>query len=259
MTKVLFLPEVADQFLELAEVLYQQGYLGLKGVAVNYSEQLFRDIQNTLPVKVKKDAPSYFKRYGNDLFYSSFPKSRHTTWYVFYSIQSPNAFRLQLADGFNKEYWRQFDEKVKYSRELLTSCWSTSIIEDALMWKSFNAEIRIKTTTQKLFDAISDPDINIVICDQIKYDPEHPIYTLRDALFYKELSYRNEQEIRFYFDKCRNRDQEISINPNNLIDEVLISPFINNKAQILLKNIKEEFAYLSLRESMIIEKWQHEN
>ena len=86
MTKVLFLPEVADQFLELAEVLYQKGYLGLKEVAVNYSEQLFRDIQNSLPVKVKKDAPSYFKRYGNDLFYSSFPKNRHTTWYVFYSI-----------------------------------------------------------------------------------------------------------------------------------------------------------------------------
>ena len=41
MTKVLFLPEVADQFLELAEVLYQQGYLGLKEVAV----------------KVKKDPP----------------------------------------------------------------------------------------------------------------------------------------------------------------------------------------------------------
>ena len=41
MTKVLFLPEVADQFLELAEVLYQKGYLGLKEVAV----------------KVKKDAP----------------------------------------------------------------------------------------------------------------------------------------------------------------------------------------------------------
>lgn len=171
--------------------------------------------------------------------------------------QTKNAFRLQLADGFNKEYWRQFDEKVKYSRELLTSCWSTSIIEDALMWKSFNAEVRIKTTTKKLLDAISDPDINIIICDQVKYAPESPIYTLRDALFYKELSYRNEQEIRFYFDKGLNGNQEISISPNNLIDEVLISPFINNKAQVLLKNIKEEFAYLSVIESMIIEKWQH--
>ena len=75
MTKVLFLPEVVDQFLELAEVLYQKGYLGFKEVAIDYSEQLFRDIQTNLPLKVKKDAPSYFNRYGNGLFYSSFART----------------------------------------------------------------------------------------------------------------------------------------------------------------------------------------
>ena len=86
MKKVLFLPEVVEQFLEVAEVLYQKGYLGFKEVAVEYSERLFKDIQTNLPLKVKKDAPSYFKRYGNDLFYSSFAANKHTTWYVFYSI-----------------------------------------------------------------------------------------------------------------------------------------------------------------------------
>ena len=30
MTKVLFLPEVVDQFLELAEALYNKGYLGFR-------------------------------------------------------------------------------------------------------------------------------------------------------------------------------------------------------------------------------------
>lgn len=86
MTKVLFLPEVVDQFLELAEVLYNNGYLGFKEVAIDYAEQLFKDIQMNLPLKVKKDVPSHFERYGRGLFYSSFPKNRHTTWYVFYSI-----------------------------------------------------------------------------------------------------------------------------------------------------------------------------
>ena len=76
MKKVLFLPEVVDQFLEVAEVLYQKGYLGFKEVAIEYSERLFRDIQTNLPLKVKKDAPSYFKRYGNDLFYSSFSANK---------------------------------------------------------------------------------------------------------------------------------------------------------------------------------------
>ena len=97
MTKVLFLPEVVDQFLELAEVLYQKGYLGFKEVAIDYSEQLFRDIQTNLPLKVKKDAPSYFKRYGNDLFYSSFTKNKHTTWYVFYSIHDQDGQTVFLV------------------------------------------------------------------------------------------------------------------------------------------------------------------
>lgn len=86
MTKVLFLPEVVDQFLELAEILYHKGYLGFKEVAIDYSEQLFREIQTNLPLKAKKNAPSYFMRYGKDLFFSSFVKNKHTTWYVFYSI-----------------------------------------------------------------------------------------------------------------------------------------------------------------------------
>ena len=90
MTTVLFLPEVVKQFLELAEILYDKGYLGFKDSAINYSEQLFKDIQTYLPLKVKKDAPSYFKRYGNVLFYSSFSRNKNTTWYVFYSIHEEN-------------------------------------------------------------------------------------------------------------------------------------------------------------------------
>lgn len=84
--KVLFLPEVVDQFLELADVLYEKGYLSYKDAALDYSEQLFHDIQTQLPIKVGKGAPVYFERYGTDLFYSAFPHSKHTTWYVFYSL-----------------------------------------------------------------------------------------------------------------------------------------------------------------------------
>ena len=52
MIKVLFLPEVADQFLELAEVLYNEGYLGFKDIAIDYAENLFHDIQSNLPHKL---------------------------------------------------------------------------------------------------------------------------------------------------------------------------------------------------------------
>ena len=84
--KVLFLPEVVNQFLELAEVLYDKGYLGFKDAAQEYSEQLFRDIHTNLPLKVMKGAPAFFERFGNNLFYSAFPRNKQTVWYVFYSV-----------------------------------------------------------------------------------------------------------------------------------------------------------------------------
>lgn len=95
--KVLFLPEVVDQFLELAEVLYDKGYLGFRDAAQAYSEQLFSDIQTSLPIKVKRDAPVYFERYGTDMFYSSFPRNKQTTWYVFYSVHELNGEDVYLV------------------------------------------------------------------------------------------------------------------------------------------------------------------
>ena len=85
---VLFLPEVVNQFLELAEILYEKGNLVFKDAAIGYSEQLFRDIQTNLPIKVRKGAPSYFDRYGTNLFYSAFKHNKQTTWYVFYSVHN---------------------------------------------------------------------------------------------------------------------------------------------------------------------------
>ena len=95
--KVLFLPEVVDQFLNLAEILYDKGYLGFESDAIDYSEQLFRDIQTNLPIKVKKGAPAFFERYGKGLFYSLFPRNKHTVWYVFYSLHYLNGEEVFLV------------------------------------------------------------------------------------------------------------------------------------------------------------------
>ena len=95
--KVLFLPEVVNQFLELAEILYNKGYLGFTDAALEYSEQLFRDIQSNLPLKVGKGAPMYFERYGTDLLYSAFPRNKHTVWYVFYSIHDVEGEKTYLV------------------------------------------------------------------------------------------------------------------------------------------------------------------
>ena len=83
---VLFLPEVSNQFIEIAEVLYEKGYLGFLDSALEYSESLFREIQSDLPFKVHRKAPDWFDKFGEGMLYASFRKNNNTTWYVFFNV-----------------------------------------------------------------------------------------------------------------------------------------------------------------------------
>lgn len=84
--KIIFLPEVLEQFLELAEILYDKGYMSFREHAEEYMETLFQDINSSLPHKVHRKAPRWFDRYGEDMSYSVFPKNDNTTWYVFFNV-----------------------------------------------------------------------------------------------------------------------------------------------------------------------------
>jgi hypothetical protein len=57
--RVLFLSEARDYFRELAEILYRKDYFGLEETAIQYAEDLFKDIADTLPTRVKKNASAY--------------------------------------------------------------------------------------------------------------------------------------------------------------------------------------------------------
>jgi hypothetical protein len=76
--KVLFLPEVRDYFRELSQLLYEKNYFGFEEAAIRYATDLFNDIADTLPAKVKKNAPAYFDRYGKGMFYAVFKKNKRT-------------------------------------------------------------------------------------------------------------------------------------------------------------------------------------
>ena len=83
---VLFIPEIIDYFLDLAEILYDKEYFGFIDTAIKYSDKLFEDIKNELPFKHKKEAPKYFDRYGKNMFYTIFKRNKNTSWYVFFNI-----------------------------------------------------------------------------------------------------------------------------------------------------------------------------
>ena len=164
-----------------------------------------------------------------------------------------NAFRFQLASGIDSEHWKQVDDKIMYAGELLTSCWSSDTQEDVLMWKAYNATVRIKTTVKKMLDFIYDPNIKMIFCNRMRYEQERPYYMVEEAMFSKNYSYHNEQEIRFYFDVLNKKESKIAIQSEGIIDEILISPFMGREAKLLLEYIKQEFTNLNVNESAIIE------
>jgi hypothetical protein len=84
--KVKVLPEIWSYFNDLIDILYYNDYLGFEEDAYEYVDTLFADIQENLSAKTRKPAPEFFDRYGSNMFYASFKKSRHTMWYVFFTI-----------------------------------------------------------------------------------------------------------------------------------------------------------------------------
>lgn len=86
--KVLLTKEVKLYFLELVQLLYEKDYFGFENMAFDYVTDLIHDITTSLPRKLRKKAPSYFDRYGRELYYAVYRKNRNTQWYVFFQYEN---------------------------------------------------------------------------------------------------------------------------------------------------------------------------
>jgi len=83
--RVVVVPEVYDFLENLVVILYENEYFGFEEAARRYVDELYSDITSTLPKCVHKPAPKHFDRYGKGLYYAVFKKSKHTSWYAFFS------------------------------------------------------------------------------------------------------------------------------------------------------------------------------
>lgn len=83
--RVIYSHQVTKDLTLLIETLYNGNYFSYKESAIEYVEELVYEIDTTLFTKLKKKAPAYFSRYGNNLWYAAFKKNKHTTWYVFFN------------------------------------------------------------------------------------------------------------------------------------------------------------------------------
>ncbi|MCL2041232.1 MAG: hypothetical protein FWG84_04220 [Bacteroidales bacterium] len=87
---VIFLPEVQKYYGHLEQILYENGYFGFMESSKRYVKELVDDIKTNLPTKPHRPAPRYFDRYGQNMEYAVFKKSKRTQWYVFFRVYREN-------------------------------------------------------------------------------------------------------------------------------------------------------------------------
>lgn len=114
--------------------------------------------------------------------------------------------------------------------------------ENYLMWKAyFSNDIvcRIETNIQNVIGSIKNLKYNMVISD-VDYYGSILLNDIEKYIFQKSIYYENEQEIRFLV-LCNKPDGiYIDINPQILIKEIVISPFVSLLMQnFVCRQLKE--------------------
>ena len=94
---VIVIPEVLEYIESLIPLLYEKGYFIFEETAQKYVDELYDDIQVTLPTRVHKPAPKYFDKYGKNMEYAGFKKNKHTIWYVFFTTYWENGEEFYLV------------------------------------------------------------------------------------------------------------------------------------------------------------------
>lgn len=101
---VILLPEVLEYLENLAVTLYEKGYFSFEETALKYITGLYDDIITTLPTRLHKPAPKYFDKYGKNMKYAVFKKSRNTLWYVFFKTYEKNGEKFFLIRYIGNNY-----------------------------------------------------------------------------------------------------------------------------------------------------------
>ena len=128
---------------------------------------------------------------------------------------------------------------------MLTACWTERRGESALMWKNFTTKMGgcIKSTINNFVASFANDDYDIC-CGRMSYTGIYPRQNLIECLFTKDKAFEEEKEIRYYFtpkkDISTSKGISIPILPDVMIDEIILSPYIESKARDILKQIISE-------------------
>ena len=151
------------------------------------------------------------------------------------------------------EQWKLQDSQRDICYSLPCSCWSLEERENYLMWKAYssnNIGIRVQSTIKRFTESL-DLRNNKLFGSKMEYGKESYPNQIFNWMFWKQEHYDNEKEYRFYI-CCPQSDSSntingciLPINPERLIDRVIISPFIQKHSALDIIKILNRKPYLN--------------
>ena len=148
--------------------------------------------------------------------------------------------------------------------ECPVSCWNKREEESYAMWKAYATELGvcIRTTVKRFVESIMIDDLSInssdrLICGSMKYIKHPHSADELGQMFNKYYGYSDENEYRFYLDLKNGVDYFddhilVPINSRYMIEEILISPFIDKVVADKFKRmIKCGYGIENVRQSEI--------
>lgn len=160
------------------------------------------------------------------------------------------------------EIKQQYNNAFELSKSFPVSCWTLDKNESFIMWRAYTPNslgVRLGTTIESLIDALQINACQKIYCSNIHYGEEKYPTAPIDILFYKDMGYCMESEVRFYVvDDAPNNAYEadclFQVDAKQLLHSTTLSPFIRPKAQNeLYKLITRSYEWFDLNCSEIME------
>lgn len=140
------------------------------------------------------------------------------------------------------------------------SCWSLSDHENYLLWTTYLKDpigVAVQTNLQSLINSIQEVPEEPVYISKVQYEEKLLLSNdHRHTLFTKYISYKEERELRLGILSSNTAAKTLKIDPNVLIESVVISPLLETSMQEELYHFFKIFLFKNevVKYSEVVEK-----
>ena len=103
MIKIRYHKDVLLFLDELTDILIDKGYFSFYEYSAQYIEDLVFYVNSNIALRYHKKAPVYFSKYGDNLFYITYQRSKQTTWYILFQKTERSYFIRHITNNHSSE------------------------------------------------------------------------------------------------------------------------------------------------------------